>query len=143
MKFFLLADVVTRLRNGYLVGKEEVEVYNSKFIRKVLDILISIGYIVSYTFKEGKQFNGIETNVEFLVVKLKYVTKTGKGKIPAVKYIKTLSTPAKRTYIPWGGDLLDTTHKLGLKIISTSQGLKTGYDAFRLKIGGEAILEIF
>lgn len=58
----VLGDTVARIKNALSRNKLEVEVVNSKFIRKVLDCLIKEGYIRGYYVKG---FN--------IVVYLKYI----------------------------------------------------------------------
>lgn len=77
-----LADTITRLRNGYLRNKLEVEVKNSKFIMEVLDCLMKEGYIRGY-YKKGWN----------IVVLLKY-----KENKSVINKLKIISKPNMKIY---------------------------------------------
>ena len=60
----------------------------------------------------------------------------------AIKEIKRISKPGLRVYS--GKDALPRVYSgLGVAVVSTTQGVMTGYEARRRGIGGEVICTVF
>ncbi|MFW0837627.1 MAG: 30S ribosomal protein S8 [Candidatus Komeilibacteria bacterium] len=125
-----IADMLTRLRNGLAVKKEEVVVPWSKLKYGILQILVKEGYLDDVQVSERNGF-------KVLLVNLKYDKRQ-----PVIKHIKRLSRPSRRWYVK-GNNIPYILNGLGMAILSTSKGLKTDLQARRAKIGGELICEIW
>ena len=72
-----------------------------------------------------------------LVLTLQY-----KGKEPAVTEINRISKPSLRVYAD-KNKLPRVLGGMGIAVISTPKGLMTNREAYKNKIGGEVICEIF
>lgn len=126
-----LGDLLTRLRNGQKARKEYVEAPMSKEREAVLKVLVSEGYISSYTKNKN------EKGFEFLKVALKYVD--GRG---AINSIKRVSKPGRRVYS--SVDKLKPVYNgLGINILSTSKGIVSDVEARKSCVGGEVICSVF
>lgn len=127
-----IADLLTRIRNGIKANHKVVEIPASNMKKSITKILFDKGYILNYKFEdEGPQ--GI------IKVALKYHPET---KQPAIKVIKSISTPGLRKYV--GKDELPRVlNGLGIAILSTSQGLMTNKEARVRNIGGEVICYVY
>jgi len=124
-----IADLLTRLRNGWLVGKKSVLVPYSKMNIAILKILLKVGILENVrVFEKDKH--------KIIRVYLKY--ENGK---PVVEEIKRISKPGRRVYAGYR-ELKPVKGGYGFRIISTSRGLMTDYEARRRKLGGEVICEI-
>ena len=123
-----IADLLTRIRNGYLARLHEVTVPFSKMRGEILRILKKNGYIVDYKLAE---------NNRSFSVQLEDVRKT--------KYIpsfRRISRPGQRIYIK-SADIKKSRNGVGIYILSTPKGVITGYEAHTLGVGGELLCEIY
>ncbi len=123
-----IADMLTRIRNGYTVRKSEVTMPFSNIKMAIAEILVREGYLD----KAEKSTDGRQ-----LMLTLKYINKT-----PAVHEINRLSKPGNRCYVG-KGKIKDVLNGLGLSIISTPRGLMTNREAKEAAVGGELICEVY
>ncbi|HET6616116.1 MAG TPA: 30S ribosomal protein S8 [Dehalococcoidia bacterium] len=126
-----IADMLTRIRNAVTAKHDYVNIPASKMKVAIADVLQKEGYIRSYEMQD-------EANRKLMRVQLNY---TGK-KEPVLSGLQRVSKPGLRVYaqkleIPrvYGG--------LGIAILSTPQGVMTGQDAWRRKIGGEVLCYVW
>jgi small subunit ribosomal protein S8 len=117
-----IADALIRIKNGYSVGKPEVNVRYSKLVFKLMKLLQEEGYVADAKEK-GRE-------IEIL---LKYDLRK-----PAVTDVKRISKPSLRVY-KGVSELPTVLNGLGIAIISTPKGLMTEKQAKKLKIGGEVL----
>jgi len=123
-----IADMLTRIRNGYTVRKSEVNVPFSNIKMAIAEILVREGYLAKVEKSaDGRQF----------VLTLKYVNKT-----PVVHEINRLSKPGNRCYVG-KGEIKEVLNGFGMSIISTPQGLMTNREAKAAALGGELICEVY
>ena len=88
-----LADLLSRIRNGYFRSFEDILVIDSKQNRELLDALICTGYI--YNWSEAPVGGENSPNKSsILQVNLKYFQN-----MPAIRGIQQISRPGNRTYI--------------------------------------------
>lgn len=121
-----ISDALTRIKNGYLAGKQVVNVRYSKLILAVCQLLVNEGYLVNCEQKG----NEVE-------VKLKY-----NNRQPALENIKRVSKPGLRVYK--GANALPIVlNGLGIAIVSTPKGVMTAKAAKELKVGGEILAEVW
>jgi small subunit ribosomal protein S8 len=73
-----------------------------------------------------------------LVVLLRY----GTDRKPAIKELKRVSKPGLRVYAG-KDDIPRVRSGLGIAIVSTPQGVLTGFEARRRGIGGEVLCTVF
>lgn len=126
-----IGDMLTRIRNGQGSKKSAVICPASKERMAVLDVLKSEGYIRGYEKKE------VRKGVLDLTIELKYT-----DGVPAITFIRRLSTPGRRTY-SCVADLGYVRNGLGIKILSTSKGVVSDFTARQNGVGGEIICEVF
>jgi|WetSurMetagenome_2_1015567.scaffolds.fasta_scaffold304248_2 small subunit ribosomal protein S8 len=125
-----IADMLTRIRNGIMVRHDSVTVPASKLKLGIAKILKDEGFISDYEIVKGKPHREIK-------VQLRYIDNK-----PAISGLKRISKPGLRMYVQkkeiprvYGG--------LGIAILSTSQGLKTGQQAWRQGSGGELLCYVW
>lgn len=103
---------------------------DSKAKRAILAILLSEGYIESFTVVGEKPKQEIE-------VVLKYIQKQS-----AVSGVKRLSKPGRRLYVS-AKEIPQTLAGYGLTILSTNKGVLTDSQARQQNVGGELICKIW
>lgn len=123
-----IADLLTRIRNGYMARLHEVSVPFSKMRGEILRILKKNGYIVDYKLAEDSRSYSVELED---VRKTKY--------IPSFRRI---SRPGQRIYIK-SADIRKSRNGVGIYILSTPKGVITGYEAHALGVGGELLCEVY
>jgi small subunit ribosomal protein S8 len=126
-----ISDMLTRVRNAGMARKTETSMPSTKILVAIANILKSEGYIVDFDVIE-------KTPQNQLVVKLSY----GPDKRHAIREIKRISKPGLRVYA--GKDELPRVRSgLGIAIVSTPEGVLTGYEARRRGIGGEVLCTVW
>ena len=138
-----IADLLTRIRNAYMVGLKHVYVRKSKVTSQILDVLKKEGYILNHIVAEKEGDDYVYRNVKLHykpfhdVIALSYVNKK-----PAVKDIRVISTPSRKVYA--GYEKLPRFYSgYALTFLSTSQGIIPDYSAIKKKIGGEVLFYVF
>ena len=122
-----IADMLTRIRNGYQAKKIRVDVPSSKLVREMARILLEEKLIGNF-----REIAHPTQNV--LRIYLRY----GKNEIPAILGLRKISKPGRRIY-KGAEDIKRVRNGLGVAIVSTSQGLMTDRLARARNIGGEII----
>ena len=126
-----IGDMITRIRNAHMRGKEIVDTPSSSLRVNVLEVLKSEGFIRGFSETER------DTGQSEIQIELKY----HEGD-PVIKEIKRISKPGRRVYS--GVERIPFVHNgLGISIISTYQGVMSDTDAREKKIGGEIICRVF
>ncbi len=126
-----IGDFIIRLTNGGAVKKQTVSVPFSMFKLAIAEKLKDIG-LVSNIEKKGKK---VKKTIE---IALKYDA-SGKAVIQGVKRV---SKPGRRLYRSVG-EIVPVRYGHGHLILSTPKGIKTGLEARKEKVGGEALFEIW
>jgi len=126
-----IADMLTRIRNAIMVRHDSVLVPTSKIKLSIARILKEEGFITDYEVVKGKPHRVIKIQLRYL-----------DDNKPAISGLKRVSKPGLRLYVQkkeiprvYGG--------LGIAIISTSSGLRTGQQAWRQDSGGELLCYIW
>ncbi|MDD2745226.1 MAG: 30S ribosomal protein S8 [Candidatus Gracilibacteria bacterium] len=123
-----IADMLTRIRNGYLSRLAKIDVPYSVLKVEMLRVLKKNNYIVNYTVSDDKRNVVVELN-----------------DVRVTKYIpsfRKISKPGQRIYVK-NADIKRSRNGLGIFIFSTPKGIITGYEAHSLGVGGELLCEIF
>ena len=126
-----IADMLTRIRNANMVGKETVSMPSSKKLIEIARIMEEEGYIADFTVEPGEPR-------ATLTITLKY----GEKKAKTIRGIKRISKPGLRIYAG-KGDLPRVLGGLGTAIVSTSKGVMCDRDARKAGVGGEVIAYIW
>lgn len=126
-----LADMCTRIRNALGARHESVRVPASNLKQAIADVLQAEGFIAGYSEEQ-------DGSRRYLRLKLHYLS----GQQAAIAGIRRVSRPGLRVYVNrreiprvYGG--------LGVAVMSTSEGVMTGRDAWRRKVGGEVLCYVW
>ena len=126
-----IADMLTRIRNANMVGKETVSMPTSKKLVEIARVMAEEGYIARYEVIDGKPRGTLE-------ITLKY----GEKRAKTIRGIKRISKPGLRIYA--GKDELPRVlGGLGTAIVSTSKGVMCDRDARKAGVGGEVIAYVW
>ena len=126
-----LADVFTRIRNAAAARHDNVRVPVPKVRRAVADVLQDEGFIRGY----GEGQDGPRSYIDLAIM-------YDADHKAVLSGIRRVSRPGLRVYVGrreiprvYGG--------LGIAIVSTSQGVMSGREAWRRKIGGEVLCYVW
>ncbi|BAW18212.1 30S ribosomal protein S8 [Mycoplasmopsis bovigenitalium] len=125
-----ISDMIVRIKNANQRKFKTVLIPFSNKKAKILDILLTEGYIQDVTIKG----QGVEKMLE---VSLKY-----KGNQRAIIDFKRVSKPGLKVYSS-AADLPTVLSGYGTAIISTSKGMMTEKQARKENVGGEVIAYIW
>ncbi|MCY3800604.1 MAG: 30S ribosomal protein S8 [Chloroflexi bacterium] len=122
-----IADMCARLRNAVMAGNPTVSMPASKTKIGIARILAREGLIGDCEVEPGSV-------QDTLKIDLKY----DEERRPALSGLKRVSKPGLRIY-SGARDIPKVMGGVGIAVISTSQGLMTGREAYRRRIGGEVM----
>ncbi len=126
-----ISDMLTRIRNAGMARKPEVLMPSTKVLVAIAKILKEEGYIGEFEVIEKRPQN-----------QLKIALRYGADKKHSIREIRRVSKPGLRVYA--GKDAIPRVKSgLGIAIVSTPQGVLTGYEARRRGIGGEVLCTVF
>lgn len=126
-----VGDLINRLQNAGAVKQQTVSVPFSMYKLAIVEKLKAIG-LVGGIEKKGKKVK------KTLDITLKY---DAAGK-PVINGAKRVSKPGRRLYRSVG-EIVPVRYGHGHLILSTPKGIKTGLEARKEKVGGEALFEIW
>jgi small subunit ribosomal protein S8 len=126
-----IADMLTRIRNAAMAGHETTLIPASRIKQNIAKLLKSEGFI------SGFELTGVKPQRQIKVV-LRY---DEKGE-PAVSGLERVSKPGLRVYVQ-RGEIPRVYGGLGVAVLSTPQGVMTGYQAWRAGVGGELLLKVW
>ncbi len=127
----MVSDALTRVRNASMRGLESTTLLHSNLVEAILKIFKEKGYIEDYSIKE-------ENVKKFINVTLKY-DENGKSVITEVKKI---SKPGRRVYKP-SNEIKKFKNGYGTIVVSTSKGVLSNDEAYKLGVGGEVLCSIW
>ena len=126
-----IADMLTRIRNAIMARHDSVLIPASRMKLAIARILKEEGFINDYEVLKDKPQRVIK-------IYLKYDDKNQ----PVLSGLERVSKPGLRVHVErkeiprvYGG--------LGIAIVSTSQGVMTGQQAWRRGIGGELLCYVW
>ena len=126
-----IADMLTRIRNAQLVRHPGIDLPSSKVKAAIAEILKQEGFIEDYNVTKQKP-------QDKLTLQLRY----SQMQEPVIAGLKRVSKPGLRVHVQkrevpraFGG--------VGISIVSTSQGIMTGREAYRRGIGGELMAYVW
>jgi len=126
-----IADLLTRIRNAHMRSHKTVQCGASSMARALLSVLREEGYITDFHEED------VRPGIKKIVVDLRYFEEK-----PAIKSIRRISTPGRRTYSPVEG-LKKVCNGLGVSVLSTSKGVISDGKARLLNVGGEVLFEVY
>ena len=124
-----ISDMLCRIRNAGLALRPVVELPHSRLMESIAHILKQEGYLADVS-REGSLPKKIK-------LKLKYV-----GKRSVIEGLRRISSPGLRRYVG-STEIPRVRGGLGTAIISTSQGVMSGVDARKNKLGGELLCYVW
>ncbi|MDP6347365.1 MAG: 30S ribosomal protein S8 [Dehalococcoidia bacterium] len=126
-----IADILTRIRNAVMVRHDAVLVPASKMKLAIAKILKEEGFIADFELLRGKP-------QRVMKVWLRYM-EDGQ---PAITGLKRVSRPGLRVYVG-SSEIPRLYGGMGVSIVSSHQGVITGHQARRQKLGGELLCYIW
>ncbi len=125
-----ISNFIIKLKNAGNAGHESVTVPASKLKLSISEVLKKEGFI-----------KGVEEKTEkgrpILVLSL-----FAENRVPKIKGVQRFSKPSKRVYKK-AAEIRGVKNGYGALILSTSQGIMTGREAKKQKLGGEALFSIW
>ena len=127
----VIADMLTRIRNGLNAKHTTVEIPASNLKKAIANILLREGYV--------KEVELVDEGVQGkIVVTLKY----GANNDKVISGLKRVSKPGLRVYV--GADEIpQVLGGLGIAILSTSKGIMTDKEARAAHQGGEVLAYVW
>jgi len=126
-----ISDMLTRIRNAGMARKSDVTMPSTKVLVAIAQILKQEGYVADFEVVEKRPQN-----------QLKVALRYGPDKRHTIREIRRVSKPGLRIYA--GKDAIPRVKSgLGIAIVSTPEGVLTGYEARRRGIGGEVLCTVF
>lgn len=125
-----IADLLTRIRNAIMAGKNEVRVPASKMKLTVAQQLKKAGYLSDVTTEKGTPRDTI------------VITIAEAGANTTINEIVRLSKPGRRVYAGVT-EIPRVKSGRGIVLVSTSQGVMTDNEARKAKLGGELICKVY
>lgn len=126
-----ISDMLTRIRNAGMARNTETTMPATKILVAIAGILQQEGYIEGFEVIEKRPQNQLLINLSY-----------GSDKRHVIREIKRVSKPGLRIYA--GKDQLPRVKSgLGVAIVSTPEGVLTGYEARRRGIGGEVLCTVW
>ena len=126
-----IGDMLTRIRNAQMRGKSTVKTPASTLRARVLDVLMSEGYIRGWEKADTDNGQG-----EF-TISLKYY----EGE-PVIRELKRVSKPGRRVYMGVK-EIPSVRNGLGVSIVSTPKGVMSDANARAANVGGEVLCTVF
>lgn len=132
MKTDTISDMLTRIRNGNLVGHKVVKIDSTRMTYNLTRLLRSEGFISQYetVIKDGRRY---------IFIYLKYLTSPNR---PLIRGLKRVSKPGLRVYIN-SNEIPSVLGGQGIAILSTSKGVITNIQAKEIGVGGELLCYIW
>ncbi|HSE60671.1 MAG TPA: 30S ribosomal protein S8 [Candidatus Saccharimonadales bacterium] len=125
-----IADLLTRIRNAIAVGKTEVTAPASKIKLTVAEQLKKAGYLSAVKLEEGTPRGTI------------IITINEAGEPAKITEIQRVSKPGQRVYAK-AADIPRVKSGRGIVLVSTSQGVMTGEQAKKARLGGEVLCKVY
>ena len=122
-----IGDMITRIRNAHLRGKDTVDSPSSNLRVNILEVLKSEGFI------RGFSTTDYENGKSEVQIDLKY----HEGE-PVIREITRVSKPGRRVYSSVSGMSL-VRNGLGISILSTPKGVMSDKSARNNNVGGEVL----
>lgn len=125
--------MLTRIRNAQRAGHQSVSIPASRVKLAIAEILKQEGFVEGVEVIE----EGVRKNLQ---IGLKYRQLSLTKREPAIQEIERISKEGRRVYVK-KNEVVKVKNGYGISIISTSQGLMTGLEAHKRRLGGEYICQ--
>ncbi|HET6747221.1 MAG TPA: 30S ribosomal protein S8 [Candidatus Saccharimonadales bacterium] len=125
-----IADLLTRIRNAAMVGKNEIRVPSSKLKKTIAEQLKKHNYLTDVKVEAGKPRDTL------------VITINKPGENSTISEITRMSKPGRRVYVS-ANDIPRVKSGRGMVLVSTSKGVLTGQEAVKERLGGELLLKVY
>lgn len=125
-----IADLLTRIRNAIAVGKTEISLPASKLKLTIAEQLKKAGYLNSVKTVEAKPRDTIVITINEV------------GEAAKITEIHRVSKPGQRVYAA-ASQIPRIKNGRGIVLVSTSQGVMTGDQAKKARLGGEVLCKVY
>jgi small subunit ribosomal protein S8 len=125
-----IADLLTRIRNAVMAGKNEINVPSSKLKVTIAKELKKANYLAEVKVESSKPR-------DILVITINNI-----GENPTINEITRLSKPGRRVYVG-AAEIPKVKNGRGMVLVSTSKGVMAGHKAIKQRLGGELILKVY
>jgi small subunit ribosomal protein S8 len=125
-----IADLLTRIRNASMVGKNEIRLPASKLKFTIARELKKAKYLSDVKIEASKPRDTIVITINQL------------GENANITEITRVSKPGRRVYVA-ADEIPKIKNGRGVVLISTSKGVMTGSEAIRQRLGGELLLKVY
>lgn len=127
-----IADMLTRIRNSIMIGRDSLNIPSSKIKLEILQILKEEGFVIDFSVADHQDKEGS------ILVDLNYWSRGD----PVINGLKRISKPGLRTYVG-KGDIPYVYGGRGVVVMSTNKGIMTGLSAKNAGIGGEVLFHVW
>ena len=124
-----IADMLTRIRNANAALLPAVELPHSKMKESVARLLQQEGYLTDVAV-EGSKLKKLKMRLKF------------EGRRGVIEGLRRVSKPGLRAYVG-ATEIPRVRGGMGVAILSTSQGVMTGAEARKNKLGGEVLCYVW
>ena len=128
-----IADLITRIRNGSIARHETVKVPYSKIKEKIARVIADEGFVADI-----RVINMPDTVKKGIEIDLKY----GPNNEPVIRGLKRVSKPGLRVYVNHQ-KIPRILNGLGIVVLSTSKGIKSGEASRKESLGGEYLCSVW
>jgi len=125
-----IAQMIVSIKNASKIHNKETVIPYSSFKENILNVLKKANYIENY-----KKI--VSSHKKFIRIILKY-----ENGAPAIREIKRVSIPSRRVYVA-KNKIPKVLQGYGTVILSTPQGVFSGFDAKKAGVGGEIVCKIW
>ena len=125
-----IADLLTRIRNASLVGKNEIRVPSSKLKVTIAKELKKAKYLSDVKVESTKPRDTL------------VITINQPGENANITEISRISKPGRRVYVA-ANDIPRVKNGRGMVLVSTSKGVISGNEAIKQRLGGELLLKVY
>ncbi len=122
-----IADLLTRIRNACVVHHETVSAPYSKIKERIAGVLVEEGF--ASDFRVVDLPGTVKKDIE---ITLKY----SPNNESVIRGLKRISRPGLRVYVD-SKKIPKVLNGLGIAILSTSKGIKSGVNSRKENLGGE------
>jgi small subunit ribosomal protein S8 len=126
-----IADMLTRVRNALMARHDSVLVPNSRMKLAIARILKKEGFIADLEVLKSKPQPMIRVHLRY-----------DDANKSIISGLERVSKPGLRVYVG-RGEIARVQGGLGIAIVSTSQGVMTGQQAWRKGVGGELLCHVW
>lgn len=126
-----IADLLTRVRNGYMAGLGQVRVPHSEIKYSIAKIMEKAGFVLAISQDTN------DKGFKDIIITLK----DHPAHVPHTTF-KRVSRPGRRYYVK-SAEIRPVHNGHGIGIISTPKGIMTSYEAKHAGLGGEYLCDIY